>query len=88
LSNLRNDIDVFHRKIRFQAPVANGAQHLAPHVMTGQERLAIEHVVEAAQQIADININIDYAWVIWRSGPAPGQSQHNHVRDIIAAVLQ
>ena len=56
MSELQDDLDVFHRKIRFQSPVANGAQHLAPHVMTGDERLAIERVVDAARRVANPDI--------------------------------
>ncbi len=64
MSDLQADIDVFHSKIRFQSPVADGAQHLAPHVMTGDERLAIERVVEAARKYANLDIEAA-AVVLW-----------------------
>lgn len=66
MSELQPDIDVFHSKIRFQSPVADGVQHLAPHVMTGDERLAIERVVDAVQLVANPDYWLEVCVTHWR----------------------
>lgn len=47
--SLNDDINLFHHKIRFE-PSMSGTQHMTSQVLTGDERLAIDRVLDAARK--------------------------------------
>ena len=47
--SLEDDINLFHHKIRFE-PSMSGTQHITSQVLTSDERLAIDRVLDAARK--------------------------------------